>query len=217
PLRATRAHVSLIAHGTKAQLGAFPGKAGRANRAASCLLWICARRSKLLPQGSTLSPAEERALYRRLGDSLMRVAEAPRGLGMAAGAGERWDCLYSAEHAEEEEGPAGASRGEAMLLRLAGIYAAADGSARIRREHLEAAREVWRYAKASARHLFWRPCEEGPAALRDRLQRKVCRLVAASPTGLTRRELIDQTQRNYPADALQEALEALKQEGYLTD
>jgi len=217
PLRATRAHVSLIAHGTMTQLGAFREKAGRRNGSASYLLWVCARRSKLLPHGSALSPVVERALYARLAESLEQAAEAPREIGMEPAARHLWDRLYTAEHEEDEECSEAVCRGEAMLLRLAGIYAAADGSARIGLQHLEAAREVWRYAKASAQHLFSKPPADGPAELPDRLQRKVCRLVTECPAGMTRRELIDDTGRNYSADALQDALEALKAKGYLRD
>jgi hypothetical protein len=217
-LRATGAHVSLIAHGTKPQVGALLQKMGRRSSTTSCLLWACVRRSKLLPRGSALSRATECALYEKLGESLARAVEAPREIGMDLAAGELWDRLYTAEHEEEvEECPEVVSLGEAMLLRLAGIYAAADGSAQIGREHLEAAQEVWRYAKESARHLFRQPTVDGPTKLTDRLQRKICGLVTACLKGMTRRELIDQTGRNYSAEALQDALEALKRKGYLTD
>jgi hypothetical protein len=218
PLTATRAHVSLIAHGSIPDLGAFRGETGRRNGHANCMLWICARRGRRLPHGSALSPAAEEALYERVGEALARAGETQREIGLDAGARELWHHLYLVEDEVDNEAcPEAVDRGVTMLLRLAGIYAAADGSERLRREHLEAAREVWRYAKESARHLFCKTREGSPGEPPDKLQRKVCRLVAARPDGTTRGELIDRTQRNYTADELQEALDSLKAQGYVLD
>jgi hypothetical protein len=48
------------------------------------------------------------------------------------------------------------ARAEAQVLRLALTYAIVDCSAEIRRVHLEAARELWRFCDDSARYIFGR-------------------------------------------------------------
>jgi hypothetical protein len=215
PLAATEAHVSLIAHCTTPDLRSVRTSVSLAGYA-GCLLWVCARRSKLLPEGSALSSGEETRLHEALGRSLARAAEAGAPIGMDAEARERWRALYAA--AESDESGAGwGEQGGTLLLRLAGIYAAAEGSATVRREHLRAAEEVWRYVGESSRYLFGAAGAEAFSAPVEKLERKVYRLVAAYGNGLTRRDLMDQTGRNYSAGALQEALDALKDKGYLRD
>jgi hypothetical protein len=58
---------------------------------------------------------------------------------------------------------------------------------------------VWRYARESALTLLTPPGTHPPEML-SHLEREILALAAAAPDGLTRRELIDRTSRNYPVE-----------------
>jgi hypothetical protein len=155
PNKATDAHVSMVGHITAEELRFELAKGtdiynGFANRC----LWFMVRRSKLLPDGGSLT-AKHRD---RFGRVLSQARETAPVLGCLArddGARAMWGAVY-AELSRERGGAFGkvTARAHAQALRLSMIYAAVDGSAIIRREHLDAALAVWRYCEASAAMLF---------------------------------------------------------------
>ena len=99
------------------------------------------------------------------------------------------------------------SRGEAQVMRLATIYALLDSSQVIRREHLEAALEVWRYAEESARHVFGN-------AIGDPKADEALAYLRAAPNGLTRSELGSRLFGKHPrAEHLNRVLELLRSTG----
>ena len=68
-----------------------------------------------------------------------------------------WDVLYNRMEKTEEETPrldSITSRGSSITLRLSMIIAMLDGSATIRKEHVEAAYALWCYGRDTARYLF---------------------------------------------------------------
>jgi hypothetical protein len=204
PLRATGAHVSIIGHTTGTELLHYmedETENGFANR----FLWLRVRRSKLLPDGGSLTDADLAPLYKRTENALgaaRLIAEVKRAPEAAAMWREKYEGLTA-----EFPGLFGAvtSRAEAQVTRLSLVYALLDGSKEIRREHLLAALALWGYAAASARQIFGDLLGD-PIA--DRILRE---LRAIRPEGLTRAEInSDLFGRNINAARLESALLTLK-------
>ena len=125
-----------------------------ANGFANRFLFVCVRRSKLLPHGGSLHDGEIHRLGRRLrerskfGKSLGRVH-------MTEAARAEWETIYPYLSAEQP-GLLGAitARAEAQCVRLALVYALLDQQESIDVPHLRAALAVWEYCEASAARIF---------------------------------------------------------------
>src|SRR5262249_47697026 len=126
----------------------------QANGFANRILWICCRRSKLLPFGGKVDKADLDRLQKKLGRVAPKAKEttAVNWTREAMGLGEHsYPRLTS-----QRPGTLGVvpSRAEAHVLRLALLYALMDGSSRIEVEHLRAALALWDYAERSAAYIF---------------------------------------------------------------
>ncbi len=153
PLRATGAHVSIIAHTTRDELVTSLTETDRANGFANRFVYLLVCRSKCLPESveippDVLSPLidELRDVARQTRDVVVRRDEKARVL---------WAKIYP-KLSDGEPGLLGAvlARAEAHVLRLSVLYAVLDRSPEIREEHLRAALAVWDYADASTRRIF---------------------------------------------------------------
>jgi hypothetical protein len=205
PLRATGAHISIIAHVTRPELLRYLSDTEAHNGFANRVLWICVRRSKFLPEGGTVPASKVADLSRRLrevvdwarqaGDLELKRNDAARAL---------WAAVYP-KLSEGLPGLLGAatSRAEAQTLRLSAVYAALDCSPVIRVEHLRAALAVWDYCLASARFIFGDATGD-PVA--DRIREA---LQGAGPDGLTRTQIRDLLGRHASADRISQALTQL--------
>ena len=89
------------------------------------------------------------------------------------------------------------------MIRLALIYALADGERKINSEHLQAALALWDYAARSATWAL-------QGATGDPLAEQIHAALQAHPGGLTRSQISDALQHNRPADQIQRALDALQ-------
>jgi hypothetical protein len=184
PAQATGAHISILGHVTADELRRYLGRTEIGNGFANRFLWVFVQRSKILPEGGTLDPAALGPLVghvrqaieaaRALGDREVRRDEEARAL---------WYEIYE-RLSEGRPGLLGSivSRAEAQVMRIALIYALLDESAVIRRVHLEAGVEVWRYADASARFIFG-------DALGDPVADTILAALRMSTDGLTRAEI----------------------------
>lgn len=154
PLRATGAHLSIVAHVMESELQRYLGETECANGFANRFLWLLVRRSKLLPDGPSVPEPE-------LAPLVVALREV---VGFAGVVGElrrdeettaAWREVYGTL-TREEAGIVGAiiGRAEAQVLRLSALYAVLDRSATIRLPHLLAALALWEYAEASARRIF---------------------------------------------------------------
>jgi hypothetical protein len=154
PLRASGAHISVVAHITVEELRRRLTDTEMANGFANRFLFVAVRRSKLLPRGGNLDPAA-------LDDLAVQVAAAikrAQGIGLlrrSVAAEELWDRAYRGF----ADAPAGlaatvTARPEAQTLRLSVAYALLDGSDVIQLDHLQAALAVWRYCEQSASHVL---------------------------------------------------------------
>ncbi len=205
PLRATGAHVSVVAHVTEEELRAHVTELDLANGLLNRFLLHLVRRSKLLPDGAALPAATLEALSVELAQAVA-VARTRDLVRRDDEAANDWRAVYPAL-SEGTGGLAGAvtARAEAHVLRLSLVYALLDQAAMVRAPHLDAALAVWQHAEASARRIF------GDAlglALPDRV---LGLLRAQGPMALT--ELHAALARHADGPALRTALDELQARG----
>jgi len=196
PLRASNAHVSILAHITLEELERALNTTDVWNGFANRFLWCCVRRSKLVPDALP-PPLDE------LRQRLMTVTQKAKGIGemrRSPAAAELWREVYP-DLVAEKHGlwDAVSSRAEAQTLRLSMLYALLDGTDTIDVPHLRAALALWRYCDESARIIFNR--SEGDTTL----EAKIRRLVAEHP-GIGRTELRDSISHKIKATELERAL-----------
>jgi hypothetical protein len=206
PARSTGALISIIGHITKEELRRNLESTETANGFANRFLWVCATRSKFLPEGGHLAEAALKPLVERL----KGAAELARGQGVLRrdrDARDAWATVYPIL-SEGKPGLLGAvtSRAEAQVVRLSLIYALLDLSTEIRIEHLQAALAVWEYCEASARFIFG-------ASLGDPVADTLLNWLLDSPEGLTRTEIRDLFGRNKNASEIDAALTMLQENG----
>jgi hypothetical protein len=154
PLRATRAHLSVVGHTTKDELTRCLSATEQGNGFANRFLWLLAKRSKALPHGAALPEETMAGLTEKLGKAVAFAQNA--GLIVRdAEANKMWETVYP-PLSEARPGLAGAvlNRAEAQVLRLSLLYALINCSRVIYVEHLKAALAVWDYCEASANYIF---------------------------------------------------------------
>jgi hypothetical protein len=154
PLRATGAHVGLIAHVTLDELAVTLTETERANGFANRFLFHLVERSKMLPEGGEIAEATLWPLV----EEIRRVVAHARRVGRIqrdAEARALWAAVYP-ELSGGKPGLLGAvtARAEAHVLRLSVLYALLDEAAAVGRQHLLAALAVWDHAAASAERIF---------------------------------------------------------------
>ena len=206
PMRATDSHVSIVGHVTKTELVRLLADSDAHNGFANRFLWICVRRSKVLPFGGDWESVDVASLVRGLGETL-RFAKGAGRVRWGESARPLWEERYE-EISDGDIGLFGAvtSRAESQAVRLACIYALMDGSTEIEEHHLRAALAIWDYAEASARYVFGN-ATGNPTA--DRIDDAL----SETHYGLTKTELSELFGRNQPASRIDEALEILERAG----
>jgi hypothetical protein len=205
PMSATGAHIAILGHITKDELRRELTETSQLNGYANRHLFLCVRRSKLLPHGGALGEIEVEMLAERLRD-VLRAARQRTAIRRDAEANAMWEVVYPALTADRP-GMLGAitARAEAQVLRLSLLYALLDASPEIRRPHLEAALALWQYAEDSARFIF------GDATGDPVADRILAALRANGP--LAQHEIVDLFGRHVGAAKLTRALEALVSAG----
>lgn len=206
-LRATGAHVSVIAHVTREELIANLTETEKANGFANRFLFCLVTRSKLLPEGGHIEDGVLLPLVDELRTVTDHAIRAQRELRRTPEARRMWEAIYGALSADEP-GLLGAvlARAEAHVLRLSLLYAALDRAIAVDTAHLEAALAVWDYADASARAIF------GGRSGMSEQDVLVAAVRARGP--LTQTEISGLFHRNKPAQQL-EALIGLAEEAGL--
>jgi hypothetical protein len=204
PARAEGAHVSLIGHITADELRRYLTVTETANGFGNRHLWICADRSKLLPEGGCV----DGAAWDGLRAELVEALAFGRGVGEVTRDAEArvlWCEVYGLL-SEGKPGLAGAllARAEAHVLRLAMVYALMDRSAVIQAPHLLAALALWDYAERSVYFVFG-------DCLGDPVADDLLRLLRGSPNGLTRTDMMHYFGRHQSSDRIGRALGLLLQ------
>ena len=154
PLKATGAHVSLLAHVTVEELRRSLAEVEAANGYGNRHLFIASRRSKRLPAGGNL----DQSVLHALGREVAAALDHARRVGIlrrTPSAEALWEDIYNAID-DEVDGMVGAltARAEAQMLRLSVAYALMEGSRVIDVPHLLAARAVWAYSEATVAYVY---------------------------------------------------------------
>ena len=204
--RASGAHISVVGHITREELRRLLTDTAAVNGFANRFLWVCARRSKLLPDGGDLDSIDFSTFRKDLAEAVAEARKATE-LKRSPDARELWHSVYG-ELSEGKSGLFGAatSRSEAQVMRLALIYALLDCSPFVRRPHLQAALAVWRYCEQSARFLFG-------DALGDPTADALLSALRVRPEGMTRLEIRDLFQRHKSSSEIGRALTFLTEHG----
>lgn len=155
PLKASSAHISVLAHTTTEELRRRLSETEVSNGFANRFLFVSVRRSKRLPNGGDPDESDISRLVLLLRTRLMEARRAGR-LRRSPEADARWAELYEIMADDESAGLLGSvtARAEAQVLRLSVAYALTDGSSTIEIAHLEAAWALWCYCQASAARIF---------------------------------------------------------------
>jgi hypothetical protein len=167
-------------------------------------LWVCADRSKELPEGGCVTAdAEDRLAVKLLAAVLF--ARDVREVKRDSEARALWCDIYGALSAGRP-GLAGAllGRAEAHVMRLAMLYTLMDQSCTIGAPHLLAALALWDYVERSVCHVFG-------DSLGDPLADELLRLLRSCPDGLTRNEIMNFFGRHQSSERITRALGLLLQ------
>jgi hypothetical protein len=206
-------HVGLVGHITPDELLRTLPAMEQINGFANRFLYIASRRSQVLPFGGQLPDWKLAALAKVLKEALdaaKRVGE----LGWTDPARDRWTTWTEEVTSRSVPGLLGAvlARARPIALRLAVIYAAADGAQQLRVEHIEAALAIWGYSEVSTRLIF------GEATGDPMADRLADHLQAAGATGLSRTEQWDAIgSRNITAERLDRARQTLIDAGFAVE
>ncbi|MGC8559737.1 MAG: DnaB-like helicase N-terminal domain-containing protein [Phycisphaerae bacterium] len=154
PMRATDAHISIIAHITPEELRRLLTANEQTNGFANRFLWCFVHRSKYLPFGGRIDEALLDPIRGHLMDALEFAAQ-PREITMSADAAAAWEGYYR-QLTADLPGVVGAmtARGAPMVRRLACIYSCLDFSEKVELVHLEAAMAVWNHCRESVEYIF---------------------------------------------------------------
>jgi hypothetical protein len=200
-LRASNAHVSVLAHITIDELKKlFSGSIEVVNGFGNRFLWTLVRSSKSLPHGGNAN------VLKTFANRIANILERSKLIGevkRSAEADKLWETVYAGLK-ESKPGNWGKSieRGRPYVVRLSLIYALLDCSPIIDHLHLKAALAVWRYCEESAYAIF----------ADDDLTIRLRTLVRQQP-GIMRSELRQAVSHSIKTETFDSALRWLCQRG----
>ena len=203
PVNATGAHISIVGHITRDELRRYLDRTEIGNGFANRFLWLCVRRSKVLPEGGRINEVNFDEITRRL----TRIIEFAKEAGKLT-KDERARGLWAEVYPDLSAGKPGllgsvTSRAEAQVMRIACLYALLDESPIIRVEHLLAALALWDYSDRSAKYIFG-------DATGDEVADRILEGIRRNPVGLTRTEIRDLFSRHVKESSISRALSLLE-------
>lgn len=209
PARSTQAHIALIGHITQHELRRHTTQAELSNGYLNRILLIACRRQRLLPEGGHPDPLHGTGLTRLL-TATLKHAQTAGHVRLDSDARELWHDAYR-QLARPLPGVLGqiTARAEAHAIRLALIYALADGQKQIGPHHLDAALALHDYAARSANWAL-------QGATGEPLAEQIHAALHANPAGLTRSQISSILKHNQPAGQIDHALHALQSAGRAT-
>ncbi|QPJ66770.1 MAG: DUF3987 domain-containing protein [Candidatus Nitrohelix vancouverensis] len=204
--KASDPHISIMGHVTKDELQRHLDTTECANGFANRFLWLCVKRSNILPEGGRICEVDFSSMVKRLTEAV-KFAQETEEIIRDEDARAIWIGVYE----ELSEGKAGLlgsviARAEAQVMRLSCIYALLDRSPIVRAEHMMAALALWEYCEASARFVFG-------GSLGDPVADEIKRALDYKPEGLTRTEISNLFKRNKASDQIGRALNVLADAG----
>lgn len=182
-IETTGAHVGIVTHTTNAELKIKLTENEQLNGFGNRFLWICARRQGVVPFPEQI-PDQVKQSIRDLVQERLQHAFRGGEYQFNKEARELWITEYP-RLSMAHKGLAGCmvNRAEALVVRLALIYALLSLNNKIARDDLEAALAFWSYCQQSAFYLFG-------TELEDRRKRKILNtLKPLYPHGLTKTEI----------------------------
>ena len=204
PAKASTPHISIIGHITKDELKRYLDNTERGNGFANRFLWVCVKRSKVLPEGGTvvdLSKLAESVIKSiRFSKNILEMKRDDEAKAL-------WKQVYT-ELSEGKPGLLGAvtARAEAQVMRLACLYAILDLSELIKLDHILAGLSVWNYCEQSARYIFGE-------TLGDPIADEIKNILDGEQDGMSRTELNNYFKRHKKSEQLERALTMLVARG----
>ena len=193
-------HIGVVAHITPQELRRVLRSSEISNGFANRFLFGLVRRAQVLPFGGNLPPSRLSALGADVAAALHRGRPLSR-IKFSDTAEEVWESFVHQVIRRESPGLVGdlTARARPQTLRLALVYAAADGSEVITSDHIRAAGAVWWFSDASVRVIF------GTATGDPLADRLLIAVKAAADDGLSKSEQRSKLGHNYPAADLRDA------------
>jgi hypothetical protein len=203
PTRCATPHISMIGHITANELHRYLTATEVANGLGNRHLFVCVRRSKLLPDGGTPDADFVDACGKEIGYA---AAFAKNGFTVTRSpeARDLWHEVYP-RLAADRPGLVGslAARCLAHVCRLAMLYALLDREPVIGVRHLQAAVACWDYCEASLRYVFG-------TSLGDPTADEIREALRNVPSGMSKTEMRDYFGRNKKAADIDRALTMLQ-------
>ena len=211
PARASTAHIAVIGHITQHELRRHITQTELTNGYLNRILIIGCRRQRLLPEGGQQDPLAGTGLTRLLSATL-KHAQTAGEIRLDQDARELWHHAYRQLAAQPDDGIVAqiTARAEAHVIRLALIYALADGQPQIHPPHLTAALALHDYATRSATWAL-------TGATGQPLAEQIHAALSEHPGGLTRSQISQTLNHNQPARQIDHALHALHNAGRVTN
>jgi len=207
PMKATGAHVSMVAHITIDEYRALVDRVSMSNGFCNRYLHALVKRAKELPFGSALDDGTAERLSARTKQAIKQARMWTR-IDFDPEAHEMWEYGYH-DLSLEKPGLFGdiVGRAEAHAIRLALVYALLDLRRAIQPAHLKAALAFWKYCEASAKFIFG-------DALGDPVADELLRTLRQNgPDGMTRWEISNFFGRNRSSERISQALGLLFNHG----
>ncbi len=210
PARASTAHIAVIGHITQHELRRYISSIELANGYINRVLLIACRRQRLLPDGGDPDPLHATGLDRLLAAAVQQARRTGQ-VQLDPDARELWHHAYRQLAAEPPDQTVSqvTARAEAHVIRLALIYALADGKQQIQPPHLKAALALQNYAARSAAWAL-------TGATGDQLAEQIHAALHDRPGGLTRSQISQTLNHNQPTGQIETALNALNAAGRVT-
>lgn len=208
-IKATKAHVVILSHITRAELKLM-NHVQMYNGFANRFLWIYAQRQKLVALPKPI-PKEKLEKYQRIIAKRIKKARELRAVRLTKEAKSYWQEIYRSLTAEYS-GPVGAitSRTETHTIRLALIYALAMNKKNISVSELKAALALVTYAQQTAMNLF------SENAVDVRCSKVLQALREAPEHQMTKTEISrDIFQKNVESAEIKRILEGMEERGIL--
>ena len=204
PAKASTPHISIIGHITKDELKRYLDNTECGNGFANRFLWVCVKRSKVLPEGGTVVDLS------KLAESVIKSIRFSKNI-LEMKRDDEAKALWKQVYAELSEGKPGllgavTARAEAQVMRLACLYAILDLSELIKLDHILAGLSVWNYCEQSARYIFGE-------SLGDPLADEIKENIDSAPNGMTKTEIYNYFKRHKKAEQLERALTMLVARG----
>jgi len=203
PCKATNTHISILGHITKQELLKYLTNTEAGNGFANRFLWLCVKRSKVLPFDGGFHKENIEPFIKRLKESIEFTKEVDV-ITWSEESKPLWAAIYT-QLSEGKQGLIGSltARAEAYVTRLACVYALLDISDQIQPDHLRAAIALWDYNEDSIKYIFQNK-------IGDQLAEKILQLLENNPQGLSRSEISDLLNRNSSSDLITNALSLLE-------